>query len=102
MKRSEINAIIKEAINFFEEYKIAFPDFVNWTVDDWKANYHVAQEIRDNMLGWDITDYGSGDFDKYGFSLITIRKIFQSTWHQKHQLHLEILNCSYILLFFHY
>ena len=25
------------------------------------------------MLGWDITDYGLGDFDKVGFSLITIR-----------------------------
>ena len=25
------------------------------------------------MLGWDITDFGMGDFDKVGFSLITIR-----------------------------
>ena len=25
------------------------------------------------MLGWDITDYGLGNFDKIGFSLITIR-----------------------------
>jgi D-lyxose ketol-isomerase len=25
------------------------------------------------MLGWDITDYGLGDFKKVGFSLITIR-----------------------------
>lgn len=25
------------------------------------------------MLGWDITDYGMGDFDKIGMSLITIR-----------------------------
>ena len=25
------------------------------------------------MLGWDITDYGLGNFDKFGFSLITIR-----------------------------
>ena len=25
------------------------------------------------MLGWDITDYGMGNFDKMGFSLITIR-----------------------------
>ena len=26
-----------------------------------------------NMLGWDITDYGLGRFDQVGFSLITIR-----------------------------
>ena len=25
------------------------------------------------MLGWDITDYGLGDFNKVGFSLITLR-----------------------------
>jgi hypothetical protein len=25
------------------------------------------------MLGWDITDYGLGDFERTGFSLITIR-----------------------------
>ena len=25
------------------------------------------------MLGWDITDYGLGDFDKVGMSLITTR-----------------------------
>ena len=25
------------------------------------------------MLGWDITDYGKGDFDRLGFSLVTIR-----------------------------
>ena len=25
------------------------------------------------MLGWDITDYGLGDFEKVGFSLITLR-----------------------------
>ena len=28
---------------------------------------------RDNMLGWDITDYGLGRFDEVGFSLITLR-----------------------------
>ena len=25
------------------------------------------------MLGWDITDFGTGEFDRVGFSLITIR-----------------------------
>ena len=25
------------------------------------------------MLGWDITDYGLGNFDKVGFALITLR-----------------------------
>ena len=26
-----------------------------------------------NMLGWDITDFGLGDFEHTGFSLITLR-----------------------------
>lgn len=30
-------------------------------------------EIRDNMLGWDITDFGLGDFNTCGFGLITFR-----------------------------
>ena len=29
--------------------------------------------MRDNLLGWDITDYGLGRFDEVGFSLITLR-----------------------------
>ena len=30
-------------------------------------------EIRDNMLGWDITDFGSGDFYKRGLLMFTLR-----------------------------
>lgn len=25
------------------------------------------------MLGWDVTDYGQGDWEKIGFGLITLR-----------------------------
>ena len=41
--------------------------------EEWKTKGHEYDEVRDCMLGWDITDYGLGDFDKFGFSLITIR-----------------------------
>lgn len=34
---------------------------------------HPYDEIRECMLGWDITDYGMGAFDQFGFSLITLR-----------------------------
>jgi ABC-type sugar transport system, auxiliary component len=30
-------------------------------------------EIVDNMLGWDITDFGSGDFHRRGLLLFTLR-----------------------------
>ena len=73
MKRSEINAAIHNAMALFEEYKISLPPFVNWTPEEWKEKGEECQEIRDNMLGWDITDFGQGDFSKVGLFLITIR-----------------------------
>ena len=30
-------------------------------------------EITENMLGWDITDFGLNDYDRYGLLLFTIR-----------------------------
>ncbi len=73
MKRSEINAALKAMESFIKEYKFALPPFCAFTPDDWAGKGHDYDEIRDNMLGWDITDYGLGDFKKTGFSLITIR-----------------------------
>ena len=49
------------------------PPFCNFTPEEWKTKGHEYDEVRDCMLGWDITDYGLGDFDKVGMSLITIR-----------------------------
>ena len=63
MKRSEINGAIKNALELFKEYKISLPPFVLWSADDWKTKGEEADEIRDNMLGWDITDFGKGNFE---------------------------------------
>jgi len=73
MKRSEINKALKEMEAFIKDYRFALPPFLHFTPEDWQSKGHEYDEIRDNMLGWDITDYGLGDFDKTGFSLITIR-----------------------------
>ena len=73
MKRSEINAILRDAKTFLEERKITLPPFALWTPEDWAAMGHECDEIRDNMLGWDITDFGQGDFSKVGLLLITTR-----------------------------
>ena len=73
MKRSEINAALKRMESFMKELKVSLPPFCSFTPDDWKSKGHEYDEIRDNMLGWDITDYGLGDFKKVGFSLITLR-----------------------------
>jgi len=73
MKRSEINKALKEMEAFINQYKFALPPFCHFTPEEWQAKGHDYDEVRENMLGWDITDYGLGDFDKVGFSLITIR-----------------------------
>jgi len=73
MKRSEVNAILKENIEFIKEMKFNLPLFAYWTPEEWKQKGSECDEIRDNMLGWDITDYGLNDFDKIGLTLFTIR-----------------------------
>ena len=73
MKRSEINRSLVEMENFIKEYRFALPPFCHFTPEEWDSKGSEYDEIRDNMLGWDITDYGLGDFAKTGFSLITIR-----------------------------
>ena len=73
MKRSEINAIIRDAMAFIDSFHFALPPFANWTPEDWAEKGDRCNEIRDNMLGWDITDYGLGKFDEVGLVLVTIR-----------------------------
>ncbi len=73
MKRSEINAVMRSALDLFNEYKISLPKFTLWSPEEWKEKGEEVTEIKDNMMGWDITDFGSGDFSKMGLLLITLR-----------------------------
>ncbi len=73
MKRSEINAALRQMEAMITEYRVSLPDFCRFTPEDWRTKGHEFDEVRDNMLGWDITDYGLGKFDELGFSLITLR-----------------------------
>ena len=73
MKRSEINRALREMEDMCREYRWALPPFCGFTPEQWSTLGHEWDEVRDCSLGWDITDYGLGDFDRVGFSLITIR-----------------------------
>lgn len=73
MKRSEINQILVNAKTFLSEKQFILPPWAYWSVEDWKLNRKNTSEITNNMLGWDITDFGSGDFYKRGLFLFTIR-----------------------------
>lgn len=73
MKRSEINNVLKEFEQVCLDFKFFLPPFCGFTPEQWRSAGHEYDEVRDCMLGWDITDFGSGDFNKVGMSLITIR-----------------------------
>lgn len=73
MKRSEINAAMRDALALFNEYKITLPAFTLWSEEEWKTKGEETTEIIENMLGWDITDFGRGDFNDIGLLLITLR-----------------------------
>lgn len=73
MKRSEINQCIKNMEALIKTHGFCLPPFCDWTPVEWEKKSHEYDEIRDNMLGWDITDYGLGNFEKVGFALITLR-----------------------------
>lgn len=73
MKRSEINARIDQAIAYCNQQKFYLPKWAYWSPDDWARAGHEADEIRQRLLGWDLTDFGSGDYDSKGLLLFTIR-----------------------------
>ncbi|MDL2229574.1 D-lyxose/D-mannose family sugar isomerase [Treponema sp. OttesenSCG-928-L16] len=73
MKRSEVNRAIKKAEAFLKEQNFFLPPFAGWTPEDWAEKGRECDEIRDNMLGWDITDFGRNDFSRLGLTLFTIR-----------------------------
>lgn len=73
MKRSRINEAIKRMEEMANKQGFKLPPFCSFTPEDWASKGKEYDEIRDNMLGWDITDYGQSNFEKTGFSLITLR-----------------------------
>ena len=74
MKRSQINYVIDKAHAIAQTFRVCLPEFAYFTVDDWlQLERDNWQEVVDLQLGWDITDFGSGDFEKIGLFLFTLR-----------------------------
>ena len=76
MKRSELNQVIREAIAFVEGKGLCFPAFAKWGPEDWAKIGEDERELVDNMLGWDVSDFGGeGIADENGvaeaFSSVT-------------------------------
>jgi D-lyxose ketol-isomerase len=80
MKRSEINSIMRRADEFIRQQNFHLPPFAYWTPEEWKQKGPEVREIVQNKLGWDITDFGSGDFPHVGLFLFTIRNGRPENW----------------------
>ena len=73
MKRSEINDILRKNDAFLKKYQFHLPPFAYWTPEDWAQKGEEVRQIVDRQLGWDLTDFGQGDFEHLGLTLFTIR-----------------------------
>ncbi|MGI9535426.1 MAG: D-lyxose/D-mannose family sugar isomerase [Desulfocapsaceae bacterium] len=73
MKRSEINNLLDQACEFFGSCHFKLPPFAFWSPQKWQSTGPEVDEIRDNELGWDVTDYGLARFHEVGLLLFTIR-----------------------------
>ena len=69
MKRSEINHAISNAKILIDEYKWALPKWAYWSKSDYDAQPLVAEYLRTHQMGWDVTDFGRGNFNKEGIIL---------------------------------
>ena len=73
MKRSEVNRIIREAAAFIHGHGQILPPFADWTPDEMRKRKREIERIVRGRLGWDVTDYGRGDFGACGLFLFTAR-----------------------------
>jgi D-lyxose ketol-isomerase len=73
MKRSAINRCIDEASAFFAANRFVLPPYADWTPAEWQQRGTEVEEIRQSRLGWDVTDFNSGNFDALGLTLFTLR-----------------------------
>lgn len=73
MKRSTVNDIMRAADEMIRSYGFSLPPFAYWSVETFRNNAKTASAVIKGRCGWDITDYGAGDFDHMGLFLFTLR-----------------------------
>lgn len=73
MKRSEINDILRQGEAFMRSFGQVLPPFASMTPDEMRAHAQELRALADRQMGWDVTDFGSGDFTRTGLFLFTAR-----------------------------
>lgn len=73
MKRSQVNAAIQRAMELLQANNWSLPAWAHWTAQDYSRAGDAARYLRDHQMGWDVTDFGSGDFSRRGLTLFCLR-----------------------------
>lgn len=73
MKRSEINQAIDYVIEKCKEVNLLLPPFAYYGVKEWKNLKNDESELVDNMLGWDVTDFGENNLKEKGLIVFVFR-----------------------------
>ncbi|MEM6940901.1 MAG: D-lyxose/D-mannose family sugar isomerase [Pseudomonadota bacterium] len=73
MKRSRVNEIIGQADEMIRRHGFALPPFAYWSPEEFRARKDAAAHVINARCGWDITDYGQGQFAALGLALFTLR-----------------------------
>jgi D-lyxose ketol-isomerase len=77
MRRSAINSLMREAKALLSEHRFHLPPWADWAPDEWQSHPETATYCRNRQMGWDVTDFGSDQFDKRGLLLFCIRNGIQ-------------------------
>ena len=77
MKRSEINRALSEARAVCDAWRFALPDWAEWSLSDHRAHPAQSAFLARRQIGWDVTDFGSGDFAARGLTLLCLRNGIQ-------------------------
>jgi len=56
-----------------EAQSFKLPLFAYWNLSQWKDYTGSLDNIKKIMLGWDVTDFGKGNFEREGAVLFTVR-----------------------------
>lgn len=73
MKRSRVNDIIRQGDQFIRSFGYIMPPFAYFSPGEMKDRQAEIGNILKAGMGWDVTDYGQGDFDALGLFLFTVR-----------------------------
>ncbi len=77
MNRSEINAALRAARSMCDSHGFALPGWADWTMAHHAANPEQSAFLIRRQIGWDVTDFGSGNFAARGLALLCIRNGIQ-------------------------